>query len=428
MQQATNPVPTVSQAQVRKHIPFLCIPVQAGSHRMAKATSRTKRTFPISSLPSKLLLLIFQALVDDMYCDDDDELRLDCFTLASVCRMWRSLVLSTPRFWTRLHMVVRSRALSCDRLKAIVERSTNALLDVVIYIPRPPSPFSYSGRIWIHTTFLPRIRACLKVLQDCSYRWKSLRVEVVRHELDYMATNFFNLVLLKLCLAHAPALHEVEIICPSSLRWVTSVEKPFQLLSPSHSPLLKKLTLEGCDLKILPPHVDLSCLTHLSLDFIMEYNDVQNSHLAFRNILSSARNIVSLELHRRVFRVGHAETSGELGSIVLATLRTLSIFMNAEEPAYLGSILRTIAAPNLLHFALHNDSLVRGESSLLDFSSFLSQDKMPMFPSVRKLTMKNVLQSTGGPGKNIRCIFTAFPLVTDVVLDNDVREIADYLA
>ena len=124
----------------------------------------------------------------------------------------------------------------------------------------------------------------------------------------------------------------------------------------------------------------------------------------------------------------HAEQIDELDSVTLPVLRTLSIFMNTEEYSYLKSILGTIAAPNLLHFALYSDSLIRRESSLLGYFSFLSQNQISKFPSVRKLTMKNVLQSIDGPGKNIHCIFTAFPHVTDVVLDNDIREIADCLA
>ncbi|OAX33755.1 hypothetical protein K503DRAFT_775256 [Rhizopogon vinicolor AM-OR11-026] len=42
--------------------------------------------------------------------------------------------------------------------------------------------------------------------------------------------------------------------------------------------------------------------------------------------------------------------------------------------------------------------------------------------------MKNVLQSMHGPGKNIYSIFTAFPRVADVVFDQDIREVADFLA
>jgi hypothetical protein len=395
---------------------------------MAKASTRAKHIFPILNFPDELLRLIFQALVDDMYCVDEP--RLDCFTLSSVCRRWRSIVLGTPRFWTRLHMVMRPGALSCARLRANVERSAKELVDVNIYLPLiPPNRLRCRMQTQINPgpTFPKTGKACLEVLRECSHRWRSLRIRIIRLESDYFVTNLFNLVLSTLCLSHAPALREVEIVCPTDLGWVTHVEKPFELLSNTHTPSLRKLTLEGCDSKILPRHFNASCLTHLSLNFLREYDDVQNSHIAFRNLLLSARNIVSLEVHRRVFRVEHEETSGKLDPIMLPALRTLSIIMDAERPAYLSGIIGTVATPNLLHFALYGDSLVRKESSLLDFSCLL-QDNAPKFPSVRKLTMKNMLQSIHGPGKNICYIFAAFPHVTDVVLDHDVREIADFLA
>ncbi|KAG1900921.1 uncharacterized protein F5891DRAFT_1188015 [Suillus fuscotomentosus] len=79
--------------------------------------------------------------------------------------------------------------------------------------------------------------------------------------------------------------------------------------------------------------------------------------------------------------------------------------MDAEKPAYLSNILGTITAPNLHHLA----------------------DEAPKFPTMCRLTMKNMLQSVYGPGKNLRSISTALPHVTEVVFDQDVREIADSL-
>ncbi|OJA20054.1 hypothetical protein AZE42_13036 [Rhizopogon vesiculosus] len=310
-------------------------------------------------------------------------------------------------------MVIRPRALSAPRLETYVKRSANALADVIIYLPCPPnSRVIYP--INEPPTF-PRTEACLKILQDCSYRWRSLRI--IKQESDY--TDLFNLVLSKLPLSRASALHEVQIICPSN-GWVTFVEETFQLLSSTYTPSLRKLMSEGCDSKILPPHFDASSLTHLSLNFIMEYDDIRNSHVAFRSLLLSARNLMSLEVHPRVFRVEHAETSGELDPVMLPVLRTLNIFMDTEKPAYLSDILGVITAPNLLHFAVYSDSHVWDEYGLLDFSSFLLQDQTLKFPSV--------LQSMYGPGKNIRSIFAAFPHVTDAVLDQHIREVADYLA
>ncbi|KAJ8585810.1 hypothetical protein M405DRAFT_824341 [Rhizopogon salebrosus TDB-379] len=409
---------------------------------MARTSDRTKYIFSISSLPDRFLILIFQALVDDMYCSND-ELRLDCFTLSSVCCRWRSLVVNTPQFWTRLHMVIRPRALSSTRLETCLKRSSNALVDVVIYLPCPPNSqiiYPLSG-----PPIFPRTTACLKVLQSC------------------------------------------KIICPSSLGLVTFVEESFRLLSSTCTPSLRKLTLKGCHSKILPQQfVVSSSLTHLSLDFFREYGDpknrlvpsklpptlpswdregyrsrdmyyfacylqgvldtqplgqlskrddsnihVENSFVIFHNLLSTTRNLTFLEVYRRVFCAEHTETSGELDPVILPVLRTLIIFMDAEKPAYLGSIFAAIAAPNLLHLAVYGNSLEWDESSLVDFSSpalFNSHDQTPKFPSVCKLTMKNMLQSMHGPGKNARSIFTAFPHMTDVVLDQDIREIAIHLA
>jgi hypothetical protein len=389
---------------------------------MAKLSSQATHKFLLWSLPDKLLLLIFQALVDDMYCTDD-ELRLDCFTLSSVCRGWRSLILNTPQFWTRLHMLIRPRALSSARLETNVKRSANALVDVVIYLPNPPN-----SRVLALGTGppFPRTKACLEVLRGCSHRWRSFRI--FKEEGIY--TELFNLVLSRLRLCHAPALHEIEIICPSS-GWVAFVTESFQLLSSTCAPSLKRLTLEGCDSKILPRQFDASFLAHLSLNFVREFSDIRNSHVAFRNLLFSARNLVSLKVHRWVFCTDHADTGGKLDLVILPALHILSIIMDTEKPDYLCGILGAIAAPNLSHFAVFGDSLAWERRSPLDFSSpafFLSQDQTLKFSSVRKLTMKNMLQSTHGPGKNIHSIFTAFPRVTEVVFDHDVREIVDHLA
>ncbi|OJA20109.1 hypothetical protein AZE42_04103 [Rhizopogon vesiculosus] len=390
---------------------------------MSKTSSRTEYILPLSKFPDELLLLIFWALVDTA-CSIDDRLRLDCVTLASVCRRWRSLALNTSGFWTRLHMVTRLGAISREHLETHMKRCANALIDVVIYVARPPNPWDQA----VASLVFDRTKRCLKVLQECSHRWKSLRIinEVDNH------SGLFGFVLSELGAPHAPALNEVQIICHSS-GWITSVTEPFQFLSSTNIPLLKKFTLEGCDSNIMPNQFDASSLTHLSLNFLRQYNHIpfQNSLVAFRNLLSSARNLTSLEVHRRIFFVEHTKTDDELDPVLLPALRTLSIITGTEKPAYLSVVLRTISAPNLHHLTVHGESLGWAENNLPDFSSpafFLQQDQIPKFPFVRKLTMKNMLQSMHGPGKNIHSIFTAFPHVTDVVLDHDVREIADCLA
>ncbi|KAG1765304.1 hypothetical protein EV702DRAFT_1204629 [Suillus placidus] len=378
---------------------------------MSKSSSQAKYISSISVLPDDLLLAIFQVVADDIY-GTDEQLRLDCVALASVCRGWRSLVLSTSRFWTRLHMMTKN-----------VARSANALIDVVIYVARPPDPWGQAAWILV----FDGAKVCLQVLRECSYRWRSLKIinEKDNH------SGLFGFVLSELGLPYAPALNDVEIICHSG-GWITSLKESFQFLSTTYTPSLKMLKLEGCDSNILPGQFDASSLRHVSLKFLRQFSHTPapNSLDIFRNFLSCARNLVSLEVHRRVFFVEHAETDNKVDPIILPALRTLRIIMGAEKPTYLSSILGTIDAPNLYHLAVHGDSLTWEEGSLIDFSSpafFLQQDEAPKFPTVCKLTMKNMLQSIYGPGKNMCSIFTALPHVTDVVLDHDVREIADSL-
>ncbi|KAG1749303.1 hypothetical protein EDB19DRAFT_183048 [Suillus lakei] len=380
-----------------------------------------KRIFPISGLPDKLLLDVFQAVIDDVY-SVDDKLGFDCVTLASVCRGWRSLVLSTSRFWTRLHILIEHRrgAFSRKHLERCVKRSANALVDVVIHVARPRYHHP-----WVKTVLaIDEAKTCLEMLRECSHRWRSLRI--IKEESHH--TDLFDFVLSKLGFPHAPALQVVEIICHNRDS-VTFVKKPFQLLSSTNTPSLKTLILEGCDSSLLHWHFDASSLTHLSLS---KSSYTPNSLAIFRNLLSSARNLVYLELHQRVILLGHVETDDILHPVIPPALQTLSIIMSTEKPAYLSAILRTIATPNLHNLAVYGDSLASWEEdSPPDFSSpafFLRQDQTPKFLSVHKLTMKNILQSMHGPGKNLCSIFTAFPHVTEVVLDHDVREIADQLA
>jgi hypothetical protein len=391
-------------------------------NRMTKSSSQAKYISSISVLPDDLLLVIFQAVADDIY-GTDEQLRLDCVALASVCHGWRSLVLGTSRFWTRLHMMTKFGVLAREHLERNVVRSADALVDIVIYVARPPDPWGQAA--W--TLAFDGAKACLQILRECSHRWKSLKIinEKDNH------SGLFGFVLSELGLPYAPALNEVEIICHSS-GWITSLDESFRFLLTKYTPSLKMLKLEGCDSNILPEQFDASSLKHVSLNFLRQFSHTpaSNSLDVFRSFLSSARNLVSLEVHRRVFFVEHAKTNNELDPIVLPALRTLRIMMGGEKPAYLSSILGNIAAPNLHHLAVHGYSLTWEQGSLIDFSSpafFLLQDEAPKFPTVCKLTMKNVLQSIHGPGNNMRSIFTALPHVTEVVLDQDVREIADSL-
>ncbi|KAG2046057.1 hypothetical protein BDR06DRAFT_965368 [Suillus hirtellus] len=388
---------------------------------MSKSSSQAKYISSISVLPDDLLV-VFQAVADGIY-GTDEQLHLDCVALASVCRGWRSLVLSASRFWTRMHMMTKFGVLSKEHLERSVTRSANALVDIVIYVARPPDPWGQAA--W--TLVFDGAKVCLQVLRECSYRWRSLKIinEKDNH------SGLFGFVLSELGLPHAPALKNIEIICHSS-GWITSLKESFQLLSTTYTPSLKMLRLGGCDSNILPGQFDASSLSHVSLKFLHQFSHTlaPNSFDAFRNFLSCARNLVSLEVHRRVFFVEHAKTDNEADPIILPALRTLCIIMGTEKPAYLSNILGTITAPNLHHLAVHGDSLTWEEGSLIDFSSpafFLRQDETPKFPTVCKLTMKNMLQSVYGPGKNLRSVFTALPHVTEVVLDQDVREIADSL-
>ncbi|KAG2050298.1 hypothetical protein BDR06DRAFT_974664 [Suillus hirtellus] len=104
--------------------------------------------------------------------------------------------------------------------------------------------------------------------------------------------------------------------------------------------------------------------------------------------------------------------------------------MDAEKPAYLSDILGTITDLNICYLAVHDDLLTWKKGSLIIFSSpvfFLRQDEVPKYPTMCKLPMKNMLQSVYGLGKNLHSISIMLPHVTEVVLDQDVREIADSL-
>ncbi|KAG1737863.1 uncharacterized protein EDB91DRAFT_1139516 [Suillus paluster] len=365
----------------------------------------------------ELLLVILKAVADDVQ-SSDHELSLGCVTLASVCRRWRSLVLSTSRFWTRMHMSIQSKldAFPREHLERNVKRSGNALVDVVIHIAWRPHTWNPQAQAQTRAIF-GEAKKCLRLLRECSHKWRSLRI--IKEGIS--PTDLFDSVLSELGFPLAPALKKVEIISGDGGDWATLVKEPFQFLSSALTPSLKTLILKGCELRILR-HFDASSLTHLSLS---KCSDTSSSIIIFRNLLSSARNLVSLELYPRVVLVGHSEMDTILRPVILPSLRTLSIIMGTEKPSYLSDILRTIATPNLHHLAVYGDSLISwDEDSLPDFSSpafFLRRDQTSKFPS-------NILQSMHGPGKNLRFIFTAFPQVTEVVFDHDVREIADQLA
>jgi hypothetical protein len=225
---------------------FSMVPFQAESllyDRMTKSSFQTKHISSISVLPDDLLLVIFQAVADDIYCTDEQlPVRLDCVALASGCRGWRSLVLSTSRFWTRLHMMTEFGVLAREHLERNVTRSGNALVDVVIHVARPPNPWGQAA--W--TLAFDGAKACLPVLRKCSHRRRSLKSisEKDNH------SGLLGFVLSELGLPHAPALNEVEIICHSS-GWITSLNGSFRFLSTTYTPSLKMLKLEGCDSNIL---------------------------------------------------------------------------------------------------------------------------------------------------------------------------------
>jgi len=105
-------------------------------------------TMDIMVLPTEILVSFFQ-LASDADAEDDINLKsnklaasprpLPCaIALSHVCSRWRTIVLDTPRLWSRVKITVRHVAPFSDRQRAFIEmwasRSQSAPLDIHVFL------------------------------------------------------------------------------------------------------------------------------------------------------------------------------------------------------------------------------------------------------------------------------------------------------
>ncbi|KZV97973.1 hypothetical protein EXIGLDRAFT_702361 [Exidia glandulosa HHB12029] len=92
---------------------------------------RAMNRSPIHRLPAELYSHVFSHVVNpgDLVC-------LPSFVLASVCRRWRALVISTPALWTNVHLdFIQRLDYAADFVQTLLDRAGNLPLLVQLEVP-----------------------------------------------------------------------------------------------------------------------------------------------------------------------------------------------------------------------------------------------------------------------------------------------------
>ncbi|KAJ7069035.1 hypothetical protein B0H15DRAFT_1027842 [Mycena belliarum] len=301
--------------------------------------------YPIQTLPSELILEIFQLAVDpqeesEFYSKGRRGLRA-ALVLSQVCAQWRRLAQTTPQLWTLQSFpveVVKSnksgaaRKISMDATKACLDRSGSLLISV-------------------HLRGLTQDAAApfLKELICHSHRWRTL----------------------SLSMASISALAEIS---PGGLNGLESVDLSLRGGStpdPLHSklttflaaPRLRSVNLGAHYLPFLP--MPWPQLTHLTLSG-------HHSPQPYLDTLLLCPQLVVAELEMMGWTHSGSPPASDIGTVTLPRLVKLGLYLHIlTEGEHLTPLLRLLNLPALKTLIVRLDDDVRDfRWSVLDFTQF----------------------------------------------------------
>ncbi|KDR82058.1 hypothetical protein GALMADRAFT_240520 [Galerina marginata CBS 339.88] len=263
----------------------------------------------IHILPVEVLSTIFQQAC---HCEERMEIKL-----SRVCRLWRSITLSSPNLWSTFTY--------CDSLSEVkrlliyLERSRNHPVDLLFYIHN-------GGRFAVVKQLLD------KAIKHVS-RWR--RFSLVVHEDSWSSRDLFA----PLLDVSAPHLHRFEVSTPANfwyhdkqLEYDDDSTHHFRYIFKGGAPLLSDVKLDSISWEGFMP---LSNMTTLEI----QVTDPDACSSPFRYLLHLFDlPLVNLSLIGEVFEAAKASTQQ-------VTTTTLKIFRCSNE--IVESILEHIHAPQL---------------------------------------------------------------------------------
>ncbi|KAJ7762481.1 hypothetical protein B0H16DRAFT_1528987, partial [Mycena metata] len=260
--------------------------------------------------------------------------------LGRICSSWRSISLSTPRLWARLHIAEPScfgispagasldakLAQRLDVTKIWLSRSGNCPIFISLEgppYPRPPTEFPPLS------TPTPKTHLFLEALIPFASRWRSMTLSVWGPALNPLCDLTENDV---------PMLSKLDINQHTPL----PAGPPWQSFPLFRAPTLSDLTFAGFDLNIFDLPVGWANLTSLSLIGLTGLN------LTGETALEILRRSPQLQACRLL--LGGATPADVVDNSVVELPLLHSLYINITSNVSLDSIVARLSIPALRHF------------------------------------------------------------------------------
>lgn len=168
---AAGGVPRALSASVANEISLITslyeTKMKQAKSSLSQAINSSSVIVPINSLPSEILLRIFQLVVGERPCSIKlyraKRISLPKYSeiLSRVCTRWRHIAMGSPTLWSHIDFVpFSSRGQGFEaRAEACVARAGDALLDIHIYDREVDEDFNMNKMLNLLTTAAPRIRS-----------------------------------------------------------------------------------------------------------------------------------------------------------------------------------------------------------------------------------------------------------------------------
>ncbi|KAF9475222.1 hypothetical protein BDN70DRAFT_269971 [Pholiota conissans] len=306
---------------------------------LKQAAGFSARRRPIETLPSEVLLLIFEA-----YCrrlPQDESLPPLEFNITHVCQYWRALALGLSALWANISITSNT---PLPIALAYIQRSQNLPLDLDVdlrYDPTNEREHENILELW-------------KTIKVNSHRWRRLNVHVGPPIAPSLSKDLPSL--------ETPLLEHLSMTSDST----TALSmKPFE-----HTPSLKSLRLQG--IPIQPFTSSIGQITRLHLT---GRSPVPIS--IFRELMAQMVKLSELQLCDRVAHGWPMYPS----QADIVTLPALTVLKLADHQRPLCVPLLSIYAPLLRSLSLYD--LVAHDLP----ESFRESEISAQYPSLRKLTI-----------------------------------------
>ncbi|KAJ7502626.1 hypothetical protein B0H11DRAFT_1989391 [Mycena galericulata] len=303
--------------------------------------------------------------------------------LGRICSSWRTLSLSTPRLWSRLHMV-EPTLVHPDASKAVEEKLVQRLETTKTWLDRSGQctlsisfGSSFSG-------FRPNTQdSFMKVILPFASRWEHITFAIP--PLLLLTTS--RLTEADLSNLKSLAIHQTDVEDTSLVRWDS--------LSLLRAPNLSRVSISSARLNPLTLPLQWNQLTHLS---ITDSWDNPGLPVTSETILQVLDRCPQLRVCKMCVEDYLNGLTKQLGPILeLSGLHTFDLQCFGDLPSTIHKLLNRIFLPDLRH---------------LTFSGHCSIGDIPPYPPLRvvapRLEFLNI-DRAGFPESSLQALFTGLP-------------------